>query len=65
MTIVTPCGAPVNDADCPYCLQIKECREVRERICWGCKRELRATCPAEFKHKRAAEGYCRGREMIK
>jgi hypothetical protein len=61
MTIVTLCGAPTNEADCGYCLKIKECREAREKICWGCKREF--MCPLMFKQKRRDEGYCRGREL--
>lgn len=62
MTVVTLCGDPVNDADCPYCLKAKDCRDARNQICWGCKREF--VCPLLYKTKRADEGYCRGREMI-
>lgn len=62
MTIVTPCGIQPNDSDCMMCLRMAECKEAREQICWGRKREF--LCPSEFKHKRAAEGYCRGRKMI-
>lgn len=62
MTVVTPCGAAVNDADCPYCLKAKDCREVRNQICRGCTREY--LCPLSFKRKRAEEGECMGRELI-
>jgi hypothetical protein len=62
MTIVTLCGNQTNDADCGYCLQSKDCRDKRDQICWGCKREF--LCPLMFKQKRADAGMCRGREMI-
>lgn len=62
MSIVTLCGNPVNEADCFLCLRIRECREVRETICQGCKREY--LCPTRFKHKRAEAGMCRGRELV-
>jgi hypothetical protein len=61
MSIVTSCGKQTNEADCSYCLQIKECRPAREAICQGCKREL--MCPVDFKHKRVDAGFCRGREL--
>ena len=59
--IITLCGSVPNDCDCEYCLNGYECRLEREKICTGCLRE--GMCPAEFKRKRAEEGYCRGREM--
>ena len=62
MTCVTLCGRAANDADCERCLDQPACKEARERICWGCKREL--TCPGEFKQKRAEAGWCRGRELV-
>ena len=61
MTPITPCGAVPNDADCSYCLEIHECRLMRESICKGCLREF--LCPAEFKRKRVEQGMCRGREL--
>ena len=61
MTIVTLCGNPTNDADCPYCLRGKECRQLRESMCKGCVRE--GVCLSAFKHKMVAHGMCRGREM--
>lgn len=62
MTCITPCKKSTSDAGyCRYCLQIRECKELREAICRGCLRE--STCPGEFKHKRAAAGCCYGREM--
>jgi hypothetical protein len=59
--IVTLCGAPTNDSDCGFCLQSKDCREVREAICRGCMREDK--CPAEYKRDKVDAGQCRGREM--
>jgi len=59
--IVTLCGNPTNDADCSYCLQSKDCREVRETICRGCIRE--GKCPEDFRHKKVSDGMCRGREL--
>lgn len=64
MTIVTLCGNQTNDADCGYCLQAKDCREKREQLCWGCRHELRGTCPAEYVRKMKERGGCRGRELI-
>jgi len=61
MSIVTPCGNPVNEADCGYCLKIKDCREACEQICRGCIRE--GICPAGYKHTCAEGGVCRGREL--
>ena len=59
--IVTLCGNPVTEADCGYCLQSKDCREVRETICRGCIRE--GKCPEDFRHKKVSDGMCRGREL--
>lgn len=63
MTIVTLCGSRPNDCDCGYCLKMRDCREAREAICRGCTREY--LCPLTFKRKRAEEGCCRGREMVR
>jgi hypothetical protein len=59
--IVTLCGNPVNDSDCMMCLQMKDCRDVRETICRGCIRE--GKCPGDFRHKKVSDGMCRGREL--
>lgn len=59
--IVTLCGALLNDADCGYCLKMRDCREARAAICQGCVRE--GKCPPRYVQKCIERGECRGREL--
>ena len=63
MTIVTLCGSLTNEGACMGCIQMRDCRERRETLCKGCKREY-GPCLREFQRKMQEAGGCRGREMV-